>query len=138
MKLKGECAYVSRFRFFSMRQSPWKTAPGLIESAGVEMLPFTTAPEPTSTRSWPTTSPITMPLMTQTATLISASTFADASTISVPLYLDFGKGMVKLGEAQMVGNTSVELKDIKLSEPAKRAAICALDDVLALNIQNAK
>jgi hypothetical protein len=38
----------------------------------------------------------------------------------------------------MVGNKSVELKDVKLSGPAKRVAICAMDDVLALNIQNAK
>jgi len=69
---------------------------------------------------------------------ITQSGVSDNFKMLVPLYLDFGKGMVKLGEAQMVGNTSVELKDIKLSEPAKRAAICALDDVLALNIQNAK
>jgi len=54
------------------------------------------------------------------------------------LYVDSGKGLVKLGTARMIGNTTVELKDLKLSEPAKRAAICAMADVLALNIQNAK
>jgi len=38
----------------------------------------------------------------------------------------------------MIGNSSLDLKDLKFAQPVKRAVICALDDVLALNIQNAK
>jgi hypothetical protein len=56
----------------------------------------------------------------------------------VPLYVDFGKGWTKLGAARMIGNASVELKDVKLPQPAKRASVCALNDVLAANIENSK
>ncbi|MDX6531654.1 MAG: hypothetical protein QOH41_3944 [Blastocatellia bacterium] len=56
----------------------------------------------------------------------------------VPIYLDLGKGWIKIGSAHITGNSSVELKDLKLPAPAKRAAICAMDDVLALSIQNSK
>ena len=38
----------------------------------------------------------------------------------------------------MTGNASVELKGVKLPQAAKSAAVCALDDVLALSIQNSK
>ncbi|MFN2577992.1 MAG: carboxypeptidase regulatory-like domain-containing protein [Pyrinomonadaceae bacterium] len=69
---------------------------------------------------------------------VTQSGVSDKFKMLVPVYVDYGKGMVKLGDARMVGNTSVELKDVKLREPAKRAAICAMDDVLALNIQNSK
>ena len=54
----------------------------------------------------------------------------------VPVYIDYGKGFVKLGSATLIGNSSVDLKDVKLPSAAKRAAACALDDVLALHIQN--
>jgi hypothetical protein len=43
-----------------------------------------------------------------------------------------------MGSAHITGNSSVEIKDLKLPAPAKRAAICAMDDVLALTIQNSK
>jgi len=38
----------------------------------------------------------------------------------------------------MTGNTSVDLAGVKLPQAANRAAICALDDVLALSTQNSK
>ena len=69
---------------------------------------------------------------------ITQSGVSDNFKMLVPIYLDFGKGWLKLGSANMVGNSSVDVKDIKLPAPAKRAAICALDDVLALSIQNSK
>jgi len=69
---------------------------------------------------------------------ITQSGVSDNFKMLVPIYLDFGKGFVRIGAANITGNSSVELKDIKLGQPAKRAAICAMDDVLALNIQNAK
>ena len=56
----------------------------------------------------------------------------------VPIYLDLGKGWIKVGSANITGNNSVDMKDVKLPAPAKRAAICAMNDVLALNIQNSK
>jgi hypothetical protein len=56
----------------------------------------------------------------------------------VPVYVEYSKGWVKLGAATIVGNSSVDLNDVKLPQAAKRAAICAQHDVLALNIQNTK
>ena len=55
----------------------------------------------------------------------------------VPIYVDFGKGWQRLGSANIVGNATVELGNLKLPQAAKRAAICALTDVLALNITKA-
>ena len=56
----------------------------------------------------------------------------------VPLYLDFGKGWIKLGTVTLAGNTTFELKDIKLPASPKSAALCAMNDVLAVSIQNSK
>jgi hypothetical protein len=56
----------------------------------------------------------------------------------VPLYVDFGKGWVKLGSAVMVGNTTVDVANLKLPAVPKKAAVCALNDVLAASIQNGK
>jgi hypothetical protein len=56
----------------------------------------------------------------------------------VPLYIDTGKGWAKLGSARMVGNTSVEIKNVKLPMVPKRVAICAMNDVLATSIENSK
>jgi hypothetical protein len=53
----------------------------------------------------------------------------------VPIYLDFGKGFARIGSAHITGNSSLDLGPIKLGEPAKRATICAMDDVLALSVQ---
>ncbi|HWN08432.1 MAG TPA: carboxypeptidase regulatory-like domain-containing protein [Pyrinomonadaceae bacterium] len=56
----------------------------------------------------------------------------------VPLYVDYGKGWVRLGVAAIAGNSTVDLGKIPLPKGVKRAAICALSDVLALKIQNNK
>jgi len=56
----------------------------------------------------------------------------------VPLYADFGKGWTKLGSATLVGNTTLDVKDLKLPAKPKKVAICALNDVLAVSIQNGK
>ncbi len=69
---------------------------------------------------------------------ITQSGVTDNFKMLVPVYVDFGKGWAKIGSATMTGNTSVELKGIKLPQAAKSAAVCALDDVLALSIQNSK
>jgi len=49
---------------------------------------------------------------------VTQSGVSDNFKMLVPLYVDSGKGLVKLGTARMIGNTTVELKDLKLSEPA--------------------
>jgi aminopeptidase N len=56
----------------------------------------------------------------------------------IPVYVDFGKGWVRLGAANLTGNSSIDLQNVKLPQAAKRAAICVQNDILALNIQNAK
>ncbi len=67
---------------------------------------------------------------------ITQSGVSDSFVMRVPVYLDFGKGWVKLGSASLVGNSSVDLSNIKLPMAPKRAAICALNDVLASSIQS--
>ncbi len=69
---------------------------------------------------------------------LTQSGVSDTFAMPVPVYVDFGKGWSKLGMARVVGNNSVELKDIKLPAVPKRAAICAFQDVLALSIENVK
>src|SRR5713226_3368284 len=56
----------------------------------------------------------------------------------IPVYIDLGKGWARLGQARLIGDSSFDLKDVKLPQAAKRAAICAYDDVLALDVKNAK
>jgi hypothetical protein len=49
-----------------------------------------------------------------------------------------GKGWAKLGAARMTGNTTVDIKDLKLPVAPKRVAVCAMTDVLATRIENSK
>jgi|GEM_PF-6778397 len=35
----------------------------------------------------------------------------------VTMYVDYGKGTVKLGSARMIGNKTIDLKDVKLGQP---------------------
>jgi carboxypeptidase family protein/peptidase M1-like protein len=69
---------------------------------------------------------------------ITQSGVSDKFKMLVPVYVDYGKGWTKMGSASMVGNTTIELNNEKLPRSAKKAAICALNDVLALTMQNAK
>ena len=69
---------------------------------------------------------------------ITQSGVSDKFKMLVPVYADFGKGFVRIGAATITGNSSVELKNVKFPTVANRAAICALDDILALSIQNSK
>src|SRR6266576_6739695 len=54
-------------------QTPSNMAPSFIPIDGVQMLPWIFARGPSSTRSWATISPFTVPLMTATATSTLAS-----------------------------------------------------------------
>ena len=68
---------------------------------------------------------------------ITQSGVSDRFVMRVPVYVDYGKGWVRLGSAAMLGNSSLDLPNIKIPKGAKRAAVCAWNDVLALSIQNA-
>ena len=69
---------------------------------------------------------------------ITQSGVSDKFVMRVPVYVDFGKGWVRLGSATIVGNSTADLGNIKLPKGAKRAAVCALNDVLALSVQNGR
>jgi len=67
---------------------------------------------------------------------ITQSGVSDNFKMLVPVYVNVAKGWARIGFATIIGNSSVELKNIKLPEPAKHVAICEFNDVLALKIQN--
>ena len=67
---------------------------------------------------------------------VTQSGVSDDFVMLVPLYIDMGKGWARLGAARMTGNTSIEIKDIKLPAVPKRVAVCAMNDVLATSIEN--
>ena len=69
---------------------------------------------------------------------VTQSGVTDDFKMLVPIYVDMGKGWTRLGSARMVGNTTVEIKDIKLPAAPKRVAVCAMNDVLATSIENSK
>ena len=69
---------------------------------------------------------------------VTQSGVSDDFVMLVPLYVDMGKGWAKLGAARMTGNTSIEIKDLKLPAVPKRVAVCAMNDVLATSIENSK
>lgn len=69
---------------------------------------------------------------------ITQTGVSDKFAMVVPVYVDFGKGWVKLGSARLVGNSSIDLKDVKLPQAPKRATICAFKDVLATSIESSK
>src|SRR2546423_1751387 len=61
---------------------------------------------------------------------ITQSGVSDGFAMLVPVYLDFGKGWVRLGEATIKGNSTVELGQIKLPEAPKHVAVAALTTCL--------
>lgn len=69
---------------------------------------------------------------------ITQSGVSDKFVMRVPVYVDYGKGWARIGSATVVGNSTVDLGNIKLPKGAKRAAVCAWNDVLALSVQNSK
>jgi hypothetical protein len=69
---------------------------------------------------------------------ITQSGVSNNFAMLVPLYVDLGKGWVKLGSATLVGNSSIDITNLKLPTAPKKVAICALNDVLAANIQSGK
>jgi Carboxypeptidase regulatory-like domain/Peptidase family M1 domain len=69
---------------------------------------------------------------------ITQSRVSDDFIMLVPIYLDMGKGWAKLGSARLVGNSSVDITNVKLPGVPKRMAVAAMNDVLATSIENNK
>ncbi|HEX6183367.1 MAG TPA: carboxypeptidase regulatory-like domain-containing protein [Pyrinomonadaceae bacterium] len=69
---------------------------------------------------------------------VTQSGVSDKFSMLVPIYIDFGKGWVRLGSATLRGNTTVELGQIKLPQAPKKLAVAALKDVLAVSVENQK
>jgi carboxypeptidase family protein/peptidase M1-like protein len=69
---------------------------------------------------------------------VTQSGVSDNFGMLVPVYVDYGKGWVRLGAATITGNSSTDLTNVKLPQAAKRATICAENDVLALHLETAK
>ena len=69
---------------------------------------------------------------------LTQSGVSDNFVMLVPLYIDMGKGWAKLGSATIIGNSTIEIKNIKLPAVPKRVAVCAMNDVLATSIENSK
>jgi hypothetical protein len=67
---------------------------------------------------------------------ITQSGVSDNFAMIVPVYAEMGKGWHRLGSARMIGNSTIDLNNVKLSAPAKRLAVCAFNDVLATSISN--
>jgi Carboxypeptidase regulatory-like domain/Peptidase family M1 domain len=56
----------------------------------------------------------------------------------VPIYVDYGKGWVKLGSATTFGTKPVVLNNLKLPQVPKKFALAVMNDVLATSIENKK
>jgi aminopeptidase N len=69
---------------------------------------------------------------------VTQSGVSDNFKMVVPVYIDMGEGWFRLGQAPIQGNASVELGKIKLPQAPKRVTLCALKDVLALDVDNGK
>lgn len=69
---------------------------------------------------------------------LTQSGVSDKFRMLVPIYVDFGKGWVRLGSATITGDSTLEIPNVQLPMSPKRAAICVMNDVLATNIEDVK
>ncbi len=69
---------------------------------------------------------------------ITQSGVSDNFAMVVPIYVDFGKGAMRLGTVTLVGNSTFDIKDLTLPQVPQKVSICAFNDVLATSIQNKK
>jgi hypothetical protein len=69
---------------------------------------------------------------------LTQSGVSDNFVMLVPLYADFGKGWAKLGSATIIGNSTIDITNVKLPAVPKRMAVCAMNDVLTTSIENGK
>jgi hypothetical protein len=66
---------------------------------------------------------------------ITQSGVAKNFAMSVPVYLDFGSGWVRLGSITLVGNSSFDLPPVALQQAPKKVTLCALNDVLYTSLE---
>ena len=69
---------------------------------------------------------------------VTQSGVSDTFAMLVPVYVDLGKGWVRLGAATIRGNSTTELGPIKLPQAPRKVAIAPFRDVLALDVENVK
>jgi hypothetical protein len=69
---------------------------------------------------------------------ITQSGVSDKFKMRVPIYVDYGKGWLRLGSVTLNGNSSFDIPATQLPQTPKRVAIAALDDVLAVQTDNVK
>jgi hypothetical protein len=69
---------------------------------------------------------------------ITQSGVSDDFHMLVPIYVDMGKGWVRLASARLRGNATLDLGEIKLPQPPKRLALAANKDVLAVSVETQK
>ncbi len=69
---------------------------------------------------------------------ITQSNVSDNFVMPVPVYVNYGKGWVELGKADLLGNRTYELKNVPLQRKPKKVAILAYQDILATSVKNKK
>lgn len=69
---------------------------------------------------------------------ITQSGVSDKFTMLVPIYVDYGKGWLKLGSATVRGNSTFDIPKIDLPPGLKRSSIIAFQDVLTVSVQQSK
>ena len=69
---------------------------------------------------------------------IMQSGVSDNFRMLVPIYVDLGQGWQRLGSARITGNNTIDLGNIPLPAQPRRVAVYALNDVLALSIENVR
>lgn len=69
---------------------------------------------------------------------ITQSGVSDGFHMIVPIYVDMGKGWVRLASARLRGNATLDLGEIKLPAPPKKLALAANKDVLAVSVETQK
>jgi aminopeptidase N len=69
---------------------------------------------------------------------VTQSGVSDNFAMLVPVYVDLGKGWVRLGAATIRGNSTTDLGQIRLPQAPKKVALAPYKDVLALSIENKK
>ena len=69
---------------------------------------------------------------------ITQSGVSNGFRMRVPLWVALGKGWVRLGAATLVGNSCVDLPDVRWSDNRSGSRWAALNDVLATNVETIK
>jgi hypothetical protein len=69
---------------------------------------------------------------------VTQSGVSDQFVMRVPIYVDYGRGWTRLASVRLNGNSSLDIPTQQLPQTPKRLAVAALNDVLAVEIENVK